>query len=613
MTNDWVWDVETYINVFTAAFEHADTPTRVAFEISDWRNDSVELVSFINWLASTNARLVGFNNLGFDYPILHQLLKMGKSDARTLYDKAQAIIDSQDGGERWGHMVYASDRVVPQIDLMRIRHYEYGSAKATGLKALEFAMRADNIEDLPFPVGSVLTREQVPVLKRYNAHDVSQTKRFYFHTLEMIKFREELCRKYPGKDWLNFNDGKIGKEYFTMELEKAGVQCFEFGPNGRTPRQTRRSSIALKDCILPWIKFDSPDLTRVLEWFKGQTITETKGVFKDITATVNGFTFVFGLGGIHGSVENRVFEADDEWAIVDLDVTSMYPNVAIKNKLYPEHLGEKFCDIYEDLFEQRKKYPKKSAESAMLKLALNSVFGDSNSPFSVFFDSRFTMSITLSGQMLLALLAEQIMKWTDAELVQCNTDGVTVRIRRSEIPDLEKVRVEWQALTKLNLEEARYKRFFVGDVNSYLGEYEDGSVKRKGRYQWDVEFHQDSSALVVPKVAEKVLLTGAGIRETLSQWTDIHDFMIRVKVPRTGHLQWGDNKVQNTTRYLVTEDGKPLRKWLPPLKDKSDWRGFAVQAGWLVQVCNDIKDAEGARVNLDYYATEIEKLVLRLA
>jgi hypothetical protein len=154
---------------------------------------------------------------------------------------------------------------------------------------------------------------------------------------------------------------------------------------------------------------------------------------------------------------------------------------------------------------------------------------------------------------------------------------------------------------------------FIGDVNSYLGEYEDGSVKRKGRYEWDVEFHQDSSALVVPKVAEKVLLHGAGIRETLSQWPDIMDFMIRVKVPRNGHLQWGDDKVQNTTRYLVTEDGKPLRKWLPPLKDKSDWRGFAVQAGWLVQVCNDIKDAEGARVNLDYYATEIEKLVLRLA
>jgi hypothetical protein len=582
------------------------------FEISPYRNDSAELYVFLCWLRSNNARAYGFNILGFDGPIIHMFMRMGgKSTAAMLYDKAQAIISSQDEDDKFAHLVKPTDREFEWVDLYRINHFN-NRARSTSLKALEFVMRMDNIEDLPFPVGQVLTKDQIAVLRDYCSHDVDATELFRTKNMKAVEFREQLSAKY-GRDMLNHDDVKIGSTVFEIMLEQAGVELYDYTPTGRKPRQTHRHQIALSDAILPWIEFENPEFRRVHEWLKQQVITETKGVFKDIAATVDGFTFVFGLGGIHGSVENRVIEADDEWAIVDLDVSSYYPNLCIGNKFYPEHIGETFCTVYKQIYDLRKTFPKGTAENAAYKLAANGTYGKTNDKFSPFYDPLLTMRVTLNGQLLLCLLIEKIMTWTEGELVQCNTDGLTVRIRRSEIPALNKVVVEWQALTQLSLEEARYKRMFVRDVNGYIGEYEDGSVKRKGPYQWDVSWHQDASALVVPKVAEKVLLTGAGIRETLSQWTDIHDFMIRVKVPRNGHLQWGDDKVQNTTRYLVTEDGKPLRKWLPPLKDKSDWRGFAVQAGWLVQVCNDIKDAEGVRINLDYYATEIEKLVLRLA
>ena len=68
MSDTWVYDIETYVNVFTIAFEHADAPIKLMFEISDWRNDSREIVAFLQFLKETDARMVGFNNLGFDYP-----------------------------------------------------------------------------------------------------------------------------------------------------------------------------------------------------------------------------------------------------------------------------------------------------------------------------------------------------------------------------------------------------------------------------------------------------------------------------------------------------------------------------------------------------------------
>ena len=612
---DYIYDIETFPNVFTLAVEHADAPIKWSFEISDWRNDSREIVAFLQYLKDTNARMVGFNNLGFDYPVLHTLIRMGHSDANTLYQKAMSVIHSQDDDNKWAHTVNPSDRFVEQIDLFKIHHFD-NKARATSLKVLEFNMRSDNIEDLPFPVGTVLTQQQVPVLKNYNAHDVGETKAFYHHTLEMIRFREELTRKYS-RDFMNHNDTKIGKDYFIMKLEEANVSCYDFGPSGRTPRQTKRPVIHLKDAILPWIQFEQPEFTRVLNWLKAQSIIETKGVFNDLTATVNGFTFVFGLGGIHGSVESEVIESDGEHIIVDLDVTSYYPNLAITNGFYPAHLGKEFVSIYKHLFEQRKQYPKKSAESAMLKLALNGVYGDSNNRFSVFYDPLYTMTITLNGQLLLCLLAEGLMLIPGLRLIQVNTDGLTVRVPRQHKMLVDLARAAWQERTGLNLEEAVYKAMMIRDVNSYIGVFEDGNTKRKGAYEYNVGWHQNAGGLVIPKVAEKVLVEGAPIRQTVEQWPEIMDFMLRAKVPRSSHLaierDGVTSQLQNTTRYYVAEGGGQLVKYMPPLAKKpGQWRKFAVESGWGVQPCNDIKDAGKLPVNFNYYVQEVEKLCLSL-
>jgi hypothetical protein len=610
MRNDFVYDIETYPNVFTLAVEHADAPLRWLFEISDRRNDSSEICQFIYWLKDTNARMVGFNNLGFDYPVLHMIVRMGRATPYQIYDKAMVLIKGSKD-EKFANQIFPSDRIVQQIDLFKIYHFD-NKARATSLKSLEFNMRSDSIQDLPFAVGSSLDSDQIDVLRQYNQHDVAQTKAFYQQAQEKVAFREELMQKYPGKDWINFNDTKIGKEYFIMELEKAFVPCYEYGPEGRKPRQTLRPVIHLRDCILPWISFKRPEFARMLDWFKQQSITETVGVFKNLKATVNGFDFVFGLGGIHGSMESVVVESDDEFAIIDLDVTSYYPNLAIVNGFYPEHLGKQFCVIYQRLFEQRKQYPKKSAENAMLKLALNGVYGDSNSEHSVFYDPQFTMSITLNGQLLLCLLAEALLDIEGIQLVQINTDGLTVRIPRSEKPRLDFASFMWQEQTGLQLEEAFYKTMFVRDVNNYIGLFGDGTTKRKGAYEWKADWHQNAGAMVVPRVAEKVLVENAPIRETVESWPDRMDFMLRTKVPRISYLQWGAGRVQNVTRYYIVKGGHPLTKWMPPLKGKTEWRKIGVESGWNVQVCNDIADAT-LPIDYDYYVERVEKLCLGLA
>ena len=193
----------------------------------------------------------------------------------------------------------------------------------------------------------------------------------------------------------------------------------------------------------------------MLNYLRAQTITETKGVLKDVTATIDGFDFIFGTGGIHGSVSNQCVESDDEFVIESRDVASYYPNLAIANRFYPAHLGETFCDIYAELYEQRKQYPKESTESKMLKLALNGTFGDSGNRFSVFYDPLFLLQITLNGQLLLCMLV----------------DGLEYRVARQYTHQIEVICKQWEQQTGLTLEKAIYSRMWIRDCNNYLAEY----------------------------------------------------------------------------------------------------------------------------------------------
>ncbi len=154
-------------------------------------------------------------------------------------------------------------------------------------------------------------------------------------------------------------------------------------------------------------------------------------------------------------------------------------------------------------------------------------------------------------------------------------------------------------------------------VNNYIGVFENGSTKRKGAYEYDMEWHQNAGGLVIAKVAEKVLVDGAPIRETVEQWPHIMDFMLRTKVPRSSHLgiekDGVTSQLQNITRYYVAKGGGQLVKYMPPLAKKpGQWRKFAVESGWGVQPCNDIKDAGKLPVDFDYYIKEVEKLCLSL-
>lgn len=721
----WIYDIETYPNIFSFGAVYANGNKYRVYEVSDRKNETQQLLEFFRNLIKHEHRLVGFNNIGFDYPVIHHIINQAKTakkfgieyliDPDEIYNVAVSIISSM-REEKFGKTIQDKDVVIPQIDLFKIHHFD-NKARSTSLKMLEFNMRSENIEDLPFPVGTVLNDEQKDVLLHYNKHDVMETHKFYLKSVGAIRFREQLTERY-GFDCTNFNDTKIGKQYFINRMEMiVPGSCYKLTRKGREVNQTKRSFINVNDIIFPYVRFGRKEFVEVMDWFRQQTITETKGVFTDIeeyrlgglaeyseltikrkkfktkpteeecinfmtnhplgwieeeqlrakedlldengnpvmtyplnkfghpdttkkpkkvkvnkksywgcwkvadtlNVVVNGFRFDFGTGGIHGSVESQIVKSDDEYMIIDADVASMYPNLAISNQVYPEHLGRKFCDIYKDVYEERKKYKKGSAENAVMKLALNGTYGESNNQFSPLYDPQFTMAITINGQLSLCMLSEMLMGIEGCKIIQCNTDGVTVMIPRKHKDKYDQVCSEWQKVVKLELEFAEYKAMYVRDVNSYLALYTDGKVKRKGAYEYEnLGWHQDQSSLVIPMAAEHELLGRGFIEDFVIGHKNKWDFLLRTKVPRNSKLVMvmdnGDEvQQQNICRYYISKTGGELVKIMPPLEGKEDDgdRRLSLDKGWKVKTCNNINDFEWD-INYDYYIQEAKKLVLPL-
>lgn len=627
---DYVYDIESTVNFWCAVFRHRLSRKRWIFEVSDRINNAPEFFYFYQALAQHGCRAIGYNNLAYDSQVVEHLMDIGPQfTALNAYEKTHFLFNSKKQVVH-SSMVWNYKQRVKQIDLYKIHHFD-NRAKATSLKTIEFNNRSYDIGDLPYEPGKPITPEQMEISIKYCCHDVDETERFADQSAQQIAFREELEDTMKG-DVINFNDTKIGKRFFQHKLEEVSP-----GITGtyEKPRQTHRAWIAINECIFPYVQFETPSLQRTLNYLKATRITETlkPPELADLSATLNdGFTIDFGAGGGHGSLKSRVVAPEPGWKLIDIDVASYYPALAIKNRVYPEHLSEMFCDIYEHLFKERRKHDKKSAINGMLKLALNGVYGDSNQVFSVFYDPKYTMTITFNGQLLLAMIAEWLVNHAGCKIVQLNTDGITVLVPDTNQESFEWLCKAWEDLTGLELEHVEYRKMWIRDVNNYIAQKTDGTNKRIGAYAYEraaenpatreVQWHKNHSSLVVQKAAEARMVDGIDTRTFIMNHlqVDPFDFMLKGKVPGGSRLELVDEHgntapLQKVTRYIIANTPYRLEKVMPPLPRKAaegntKERRFAINKGWNVWICDSLKDWRPDLVDFDWYVSEAEKLVI---
>lgn len=661
----WVYDLEVLVNFFSGTFLNPSTNEVRTFVIHESRDDRNELLDFLNNKKLVKG-LVGFNNLNYDYPVLHYLLtykNINKVKVDTLvsniYKESQRIISSEYSAIK--------NPIIQQLDLYKIKHFD-NDAKRTSLKWLEFAMNWENVQDMPLHYTHNVSVDEIQMILDYNLNDVLATNEFYKKCTAEIDLRKELTKTYS-INLINANDPKIGSEIFALELSKT----MDIPINELKQMRTKRSEICLKDCILPYIKFKSNEFNALLDFLKEQCIKETKGVFKDIpidkvslirkyvnpetikknklellNVLYKGFQFDLGTGGIHGSQLSKIFISDEEFMIIDLDVSSYYPNLSIQNGLRPEHLGESFMKIYNDIYERRKLIPKSNPLNAAFKLMLNGSYGKSNEETSFFYDPKYTMSITINGELSLMMLAEELMNIDYLSLLQINTDGLTIKVRRSDYEKVKEICNWWMNLTKLELEEVHYEKMIIRDVNNYIAIGLNNKVKLKGAFEIERDWHKNHSMKIVPIALKEYYVNNTPIEETIYNCTDIFKFCKGAKSKGQNKLElWSydeygqliNEPLQKMNRYYVSSNSKKtLMKIMPPVIKLTDTdkhrqkvnpnqsnlfdfiedvrvdpeRESNVEAGYKVTIFNKYIEKENIKdynIDYSYYINECNKII----
>jgi hypothetical protein len=634
MDNVLIYDIETMQEFFLVVVYNPQEDKYYEFSVNKLKNELDKFVKYTE--CHTDFFWVGYNNLRFDSQVVEWVLRnydqwhqLSSLDiCGRIAQKAADII--HDANYDVFPEYRESDLTLKQLDLFRIHHYDNKNRRVS-LKRLEFEMDLENIEEMPIHHSKTdLSTVELIQTVEYCVNDVQATYQFYLITIgktdhplykgeNRIELRQDIEAEF-GIPCLNYSDSKIGDEMIKkFYCQEKNISYKELPKKGLF-----RKEIIVKKCIADYVEFQTKELQQFLARIKKLKLGMQDDFKEEIHFYGNVYSFM--KGGIHTENKPMIFEANDEYEIIDWDVTSYYPAIIINNGRYPMHLGKEFLRGYKQMFDKRielkplaKKDKKIKGIVGALKLAVNSVYGKSSDMQNWIYDRQLTMFTTITGELSLMMLVEAY-ELRGIQVISANTDGVTVRIRKDLIPTMHGINEWWMGVTTYELEATHYQKITFSTVNDYLAIKTDGEIKKKGDFLTDFELHKNKSARIVPLALEAYYVHGIPISDTIRNHSNVYDFCLRQKSSKDFHYEgWnkttGDKTIYNKLiRYYVSKTGEKLLKVKNPECDSNAPDISQVEAGeWVMHVCNHLqKDHPLDNINYDYYIEKAERIVYKI-
>lgn len=613
----FVYDIEVFQNIFHCSAINTETKEVHKFEISSRKNQLSELISFFKQVNSpvswndnytTNCSIdsdkifCGYNNLHYDNPVINYIIeyehvlteKPVLVITNSIFNLSREITNSGENIEKWKRWKYQV-----WFDSFDILTMLYSNKLRVGLKEIQVTMQYKNVQEFVCDWSKPLPIEDFDSMIDYNINDIESTSALLDRCKKDIDLRlaieDEYGVKVLSKDGVN-----IGMKILTHKyLEKTGLTWWDI-KDLRSPQ----AYIPLKDVILPFIKYDSPILKSVLDEMKTQVVSPgRKGYEKNFV--FGGLRYTVGVGGIHSKNDPEIIIPAEDEMLIDIDVASLYPSMLIEYGFYPKHLGPEFLEVYSQIRSERieAKHNGDKIKDSTLKLALNGLSGNLQNEHNFCYSTFAAMQIRINGQLLLLMLAEKLVE-LGCRIVQANTDGLFVLLKKSVYDKVNNVCREWEQLTKLTLEEDRFEAMYQYAINDYIAvkegyakkkhEFRDFTavmdpktgdhikygatnakgetyrnmdeirkdyIKTKGMFITEVLLGKGLSPKIIPEAIIKYFVDGIPVEDTVKGCTDIKKFLMSEKTGKQWHVEYMNQEIQRTNRFYASTDGAYLWKW----------------------------------------------------
>lgn len=653
----YVYDIEVFQNVFHCTAKNTETGQYYKFEISCRKNELKQLVDFFYTIRNnsyswndiyttdiqfnTNKIFAGYNNLHYDNAIINYIIsyydKMINMNYLRICDSLynlSKIITTSDDISAWKRWKYAVN-----FETFDILTMLYSQKLRVGLKEIQVTMQYKNVLEFTHDWTKPLDTDLIDEMIEYNINDVDSTETLLNKCKDKVELRIAIEDEY-GVRVLSKDGVNIGMKILTQKyLEKTGLTWWDI-KDLRSPADV----IALNEVILPFIEYRDPILKNVLSDMKKQIVSpgrkgyENKFVFR-------GLRYSVGVGGIHSVNNPEIIIPKEDEMLIDIDVASLYPSMLIEYKFYPKHLGPEFLEVYSQIKNERieAKHAGDKVKNETLKLALNGLSGNLQNEHNFCYSPFAVMQIRINGQLLLLMLAESL---TDigCRIVQANTDGLFVLLKKDIYSKVKEICRSWEQQTKLVLEEDRFEAMYQYAINDYiavskgyqemkklfktnpekalnkkgkpyvsLDAIKDDYIKEKGMFITKVLLGKGMSPKIIPEAIRDYFIDNIPVRDTIYNCKDINKFLTYQKVDKKFSVEYNNNLIQRINRFYASTNGPYLYKCLVDSEGRrTNFTNLLTASGITILNKFDNKPIEERKINYRYYLKECLKIIEEL-
>ena len=284
------------------------------------------------------------------------------------------------------------------------------------------------------------------------------------------------------------------------------------------------------------------------DWFldKGNHCYDCK-----LDTEICGLTHTIAWGGIHAGVKKYHYQCKPHEVILDIDVDQLYPTLMIVYGLLSRAVEEpeRFKNVLDTSLRLKREGKKKEREP--YKRICNITYGAEGDMFNPMYDPLHRNLVCVFGQVLIIDLLEKIEDLI--ELLQSNTDGIFIKLNRSDIPELKRRVEEWEKRTGLKMSYDEFTAMYAKDVNNYIAVRADGSYHCKGAYVKELN-DLDYDLPIVNEAVKQYMLRGTPVETTVLGCKDFRRFQKIVKL--SNKYKWVEHEHERRT---IKYDNKAYR------------------------------------------------------